>query len=81
VCTFAALPHAQVASDEATIRAIVTAQPAAWNNGDADGFAKDVSPDLSFTNVFGMVMYGAPPFLDRQRQVLSTHNVDTKPPH
>ena len=58
--------------DEAPIRAIVAAQAAAWDKGDAACFAKDIAPDVAFTNLFGMVMYGGPSFLDRQRQVLST---------
>lgn len=32
---------------------------------------------MSFTNVFGMVMYGGPSFLDRQRQVLATFYTGT----
>ena len=27
---------------------------------------------VSFMNVFGMVMYGAPSFVERQREILST---------
>ena len=68
-------------SDEAQIRALVAAQAAAWNAGDAAGFAKDVSADVSFTNVFGMVMYGGPLFLDRQKQVLGTFYKGTTKTH
>lgn len=64
--------HAQSSPDETAIRAIVAAQAAAWDKGDADGFAKDISPEVSFTNLYGMVMYGGPSFLERQRQILST---------
>ena len=64
--------HAQSSPAETAIRAIVAAQAAAWDKGDADGFAKAISPDVSFTNLFGMVMYGGPSFLERQRQILST---------
>jgi uncharacterized protein (TIGR02246 family) len=64
--------QAQATPDETPIRTIVAAQAAAWDKGDAAGFAKDISPDVSFTNLFGMVMYGGPSFLDRQRQILST---------
>ena len=66
------VPRAQTMQDESPIRAIVAAQAAAWDKGDAAGFAKDISPDVSFTNLFGMVMFGGPSFLDRQRQILST---------
>ena len=68
-------------TDEAQIRAIVAAQAAAWNAGDAAGFARDVSADVSFTNVFGMVMYGGPLFLDRQQQVLGTFYKGTTKTH
>lgn len=60
------------APDESPIRAIVAAQALAWDQGDAAAYAKDVSADVSFTNLFGMVMYGRQPFLDRHRQILST---------
>lgn len=60
------------ASTEAPIRAIVAAQAAAWDAGDAELYAKDVAPDVSFTNLFGMVMYGASAFTERHRQILTT---------
>jgi uncharacterized protein (TIGR02246 family) len=66
---------------ESQIRAIVAEQAAAWNAGDAGGFAKHISADVSFTNVFGMVMYGGPLFLDRQKQVLSTFYKGTTKTH
>jgi len=64
--------RAQQTVAEAPIRAIVAAQETAWNAGDGDAYAKDVSTDVAFTNIFGMVMYGGADFTARQRQVLST---------
>ena len=58
--------------DEAAIRAIVSEQEAAWNAGDGAAYARRVSPDVSFTNLFGMVMYGAPAFAERHQAILAT---------
>ena len=52
----------QDAATEAPIRAIVADQVAAWNAGDGQAYARHVATDASFTNIFGMVMYGAPAF-------------------
>jgi uncharacterized protein (TIGR02246 family) len=57
---------------EAPIRAIIGAQVAAWNAGDGTAYAKDLAPEASFTNLFGMVLYGAPAFAERHRQILAT---------
>lgn len=72
---------AQTQSAEAPIRAIVSAQAAAWDAGDADGYAKAISTDVSFTNLFGMVMYGKQAFLDRNRQILATFYKGTTKHH
>ena len=64
--------QAQDTSADSQIRAIVAAQVTAWNAGDGTANSKDVAPDASFTNVFGMVMYGATAFAERNRQVLAT---------
>ena len=72
---------AQDGSAEPQIRAIVAAQATAWNAGDATAFAKDVGADVSFTNLFGMVMYGAPAFLERHRQILATFYKGTTKHH
>jgi len=72
---------AQDQSGEAAIRAIVAAQATAWNAGDVDTYAKHVAPDVSFTNLFGMVMYGAPAFKDRHRQILTTFYKGTTKHH
>jgi len=68
-------------TDEAQIRTLVAAQAAAWDKGDAAGYAKDVSPDVSFTNLFGMVIYGGPSFIERHRQILSTFYKGTTKHH
>jgi hypothetical protein len=51
---------AQDAASEAQIRAVVADQVVAWNAGDGHAYAGQLAPDASFTNLFGMVMYGAP---------------------
>lgn len=45
-------------SDETTIRAMVAAQTAAWNRGDATAWSKDFAADADFVNIFGMVFSG-----------------------
>jgi uncharacterized protein (TIGR02246 family) len=72
---------AQAATDESSIRAIVAEQAAAWNAGDASAYARNLAPDASFTNLFGMVMYGAPAFAERHRQFLSTFYKGTTKHH
>lgn len=72
---------AQDAAAEAPIRAIVAEQVVAWNAGDGAGYAKHVAPDASFTNLFGMVMYGATPFAQRHSEILSTFYKGTTKRH
>ena len=60
------------ASSEAAIRAIVEEQVTAWNAGDGAGYGRHISPEVSFTNIFGTVMYGASAFAERQAQILGT---------
>lgn len=55
----AAPAQTQGVGAEKAIHAIVAEQAAAWDAGDAAGYARHVLADVSFTNVFGMVMYGA----------------------
>ena len=55
-------PMVQDSQSEAQIRSIVAAQVTAWDASDANAFAKDLATDASFTNSFGMVMYGAAMF-------------------
>ena len=59
-------------TSEAAIRKIIADQEVAWNAGDATGYSKDVSPDISFTNIFGTVLYGRSAFETRHREILST---------
>ena len=63
---------AESGEDEAAIRTIVSEQEAAWNAGDGGAYARRMSPDVSFTNLFGMMMYGAPAFIERHRAILAT---------
>lgn len=73
--------HAQQTADEAAIRAIVAEQAQAWDRGDAAGYAKHVAPDASFTNLFGMVMYGAEPFRQRHADILGSFYKGTTKHH
>lgn len=66
---------------EAPIRAIIAEQELAWNAGDGQAYARSVAPDVSFTNVFGMVMYGASDFVERQRKILTTFYKGTTKHH
>ena len=63
---------AQDAAAEAAIRAIIAEQVVAWNAGDGTRYANHLAPDASFTNLFGMVMYGAPAFANRHSEILAT---------
>lgn len=72
---------AQDQSAEAPIRAIVAAQVTAWDAGDGTAYAEYLAPDASFTNLFGMVMYGASAFAERHRQILSTFYKGTTKHH
>jgi uncharacterized protein (TIGR02246 family) len=60
------------ASDEARLRAIVAAQVAAWNVGDAKAFSAPFADDGSFTNIRGSVFYGHQAFEDRHVEIFST---------
>ncbi len=71
----------QAISADAKIRAVVAAQVTAWNAGDGTAYSKDVGSDVSFTNLFGMVMYGASAFAERQRQILTTFYKGTTKQH
>ena len=77
----APMSPAQDAPAEAAIRAIVAEQAAAWNAGDGTAYAKDLAPDASFTNLFGMVMYGKPAFTQRHREILATFYKGTTKRH
>jgi uncharacterized protein (TIGR02246 family) len=68
-------------ASEAAIRSIVAEQAAAWDAGDASRYASHVAPDVSFTNLFGMVMYGGPAFVSRHTQILATFYKGTTKKH
>ena len=63
------------------IQAIVAEQAAAWNAGDASAYARHVGPDVSFTNLFGMVMYGRDAFERRHAEILATFYKGTTKSH
>jgi uncharacterized protein (TIGR02246 family) len=63
------------------IQGIVAEQAAAWNAGDAKGYASHVAPDVSFTNLFGMVMYGHDAFEGRHAEILATFYKGTTKSH
>ena len=73
--------HAQDAQAEAAIRAIVAEQASAWNRGDGEGYARQVAPEVSFTNLFGMVIYGKGPFTQRHSEILATFYKGTTKHH
>lgn len=65
--------HPQIdARAETEIRQIVADQVTAWDAGDGERYARAVAPDVSFTNIFGMVMYGRAAFVARHIEILST---------
>jgi len=67
--------------DEVAIRAIVAEQVVAWNAGDGKSYASHLTSDASFTNLFGMVMYGAAAFEKRHTEILSTFYKGTSKRH
>ncbi len=77
----AAPSHAQDAAPEAAIRAIVAEQATAWDAGDGAKYTSRVSADVSFTNLFGMVMYGSQAFVARHNEILSTFYKGTTKRH
>ena len=72
---------AQDAASESAIRSIIAEQVVAWDAGDGTRYAKHLAPEVSFTNLFGMVMYGAPAFAIRHNQILSTFYKGTTKKH
>ena len=74
-------PQTQNAEAEQAIRGIIAAQARAWNAGDGKGYASDVAADVSFTNLFGMVMYGREAFERRHGEILATFYKGTTKSH
>jgi uncharacterized protein (TIGR02246 family) len=80
----AAAPMGLAAQDQASegeIRKIVASQVAAWNAGNGDAYAEHLAPDASFTNIFGMVMYGRQAFVKRHVEILGTFYKGTTKHH
>ena len=63
---------AQDAADRAAIGALIAAEDAAWEKGDADAFGARTLPDVAFTNIVGMHTIGRVPFVAQHRRILST---------
>ena len=76
-----AVSVAQETMSEPAIRAIVAEQVVAWNAGDAPAYARHLAPEASFTNLLGMVLYGAPAFVQRHTEILSTFYKGTTKRH
>ncbi len=72
---------AQDAAAETAIRGIVAAQAAAWDAGDGARYAERVATEVSFTNLFGMVMYGKAAFTARHIEILRTFYKGTTKRH
>ena len=66
---------------EDEIRTIVAAQVLAWNGGNGDAYAQHLAADASFTNIFGMVMYGREAFTKRHKEILATFYKGTTKHH
>ena len=60
---------------------VVADQAAAWNAGDGTRYADRLTAEASFTNLFGMVMYGKAAFAARHREILSTFYKGTTKKH
>ena len=61
-----------VGDDSKTIAELLTREEAAWDRGDAKGFAEQFDIDGSFTNVAGMVLFGREEFEKRHAEILKT---------
>lgn len=59
-------------ADRAAIAAVLAAQCAAWNAGDADGFAADTLDGIVFTNVVGMFSAGRAAFVAQHQRIFTT---------
>ena len=72
---------AQDRASEDEIRKIVAGQVLAWNAGDGNAYAEHLAADASFTNIFGMVMYGRQTFAKRHTEILATFYKGTTKHH
>ena len=66
---------------EAAIRVIIAEQVVAWNASDGKSYARNLSMDVSFTNLFGTVIYGAAALEKRHTEILSTFYKGTSKQH
>jgi uncharacterized protein (TIGR02246 family) len=71
----------KIACPKIRFRAIVAEQAAAWNAGDGQAYARRLAPGASFTNLFGMVMYGPTAFAKRHSEILATFYKGTTKVH
>ena len=55
-----------------SIEAIIAAQCAAWEQGDAEAFAASATDEVSFTNVMGMYTIGRDPFRAQHARIFAT---------
>jgi uncharacterized protein (TIGR02246 family) len=58
--------------DDAKIRAVITAQTEAWNNGDVEGFMKAYEDSTETTFIGKTVKKGYKPILERYKEGYST---------
>src|SRR5688572_32212525 len=72
---------AQDQTSEDGIRRIVAGQVVAWNSGNGADYAEHLAPDASFTNIFGIVMYGRQAFAKRHTEILATFYKGTTKHH
>jgi uncharacterized protein (TIGR02246 family) len=59
-------------TDEASIRALINEEEAAWNAGDAAAYSRHFAPDGTFTNIYGMTFDGHDAFEKRHAQSFAT---------
>ncbi len=60
------------AADRAAIERVIADECAAWNRGDAEGFAAHTTSDVVFTNVVGMFSVGREAFVRQHAHIFST---------
>ena len=84
ILMFTLWPASSTAQDAAAgkaIQEIVAEQAAAWNAGDPAGYSRHIAPDVSFTNLFGMVIYGHDAFERRHAEILGSFYKGTTKSH
>jgi len=66
---WAMLTQAQNAADSIAIQNIINEEVVAWNNGDAQTYAKHFAADGTFTNILGTFFVGQKEFQARHDQI------------